>query len=172
MRKFGRVRVFKLILLGLIGISLQGCSTQSSTPEANATKQGESSKVADSDSGQPSEVAVPDEPLKNDAESELASEEMVAPNNKPKLASAGYQFESPVRVEAEGEPISVEAPGYACPTMADVDGDGKLDLVVGQFKDGNMQFCKNIAGENEMPKFAKPQWLMTGDKRTVVPGVW
>ena len=81
-------------------------------------------------------------------------------------------FETPVRLTAEGEYISVEAPGYACPTMADVDGDGKDDLVVGQFNQGHMQFFKNIAVDGQSPKFAAAQWLTTGEERAVVPGVW
>lgn len=81
-------------------------------------------------------------------------------------------FDTPVRLKAEGEYISVEAPGYACPTMADVDGDGKDDLVVGQFNQGHMQFFKNIAADGQSPKFAAAKWLTTGDERAVVPGVW
>lgn len=82
------------------------------------------------------------------------------------------QFETPVRLEADGEPIKVEAPGYACPTVADVDGDGKPDLVVGQFNQGHMQFFKNLAGTGEIPRLAAAEWLKTGEERAIVPGVW
>ena len=85
---------------------------------------------------------------------------------------AGYEFETPVRIKAGDDFVSVEAPGYACPTFADVDGDGQSDLVVGQFKNGHMQFCRNVADQNEPPRFATAQWLMSGDKRAEVPGVW
>ena len=83
-----------------------------------------------------------------------------------------YQFETPVRVQAGGEYVSVESPGYACPTMADVDGDGKEDLVVGQFSQGNMQFFKNVARTGYPPEFAQAEWIKTGNERAVVPGVW
>ena len=78
---------------------------------------------------------------------------------------------APVRIKAGGEFIAVDSPGYACPTMADVDGDGLKDLIVGQFSGGNMQFCKNIAKQG-LPDFAEPEWLMTGNERAIVPGVW
>ena len=71
-----------------------------------------------------------------------------------------FFFATPERIRAGGEVVAVESPGYACPTMADVDGDGKEDLVVGQFRNGNMQFCKNIADKGQPPKFAAATWLM------------
>ncbi len=83
-----------------------------------------------------------------------------------------FRFEEPVRIEAGGKVVSVDSPGYACPTMADVDGDGKEDLVVGQFRNGNMQFCKNIAAEGKAPEFATAEWLKIDDARLEVPGVW
>lgn len=88
------------------------------------------------------------------------------------VATAGFEFESPVRLKAGDEFVSVESPGWACPTMADVDQDGLADLVVGQFANGNMQFCKNVAKPGEPPQFAAPEWLKTGSDRAVVPGVW
>ena len=80
-------------------------------------------------------------------------------------------FEDPVRLEADGTPIAMESPGFAAPTFVDVDGDKKKDLVVGQFKGGKMHFFKNV-GTAEAPKFAKGDWIKTGDKEAVVPGVW
>ncbi len=92
---------------------------------------------------------------------------------KPKMAPPSqYMFETPVRIKAGDEYVSVESPGYACPTLADVDGDGLEDLVVGQFNNGSMQFCKNIASPSEPPEFAEAVWIKTGDKRAIVPGVW
>jgi len=85
--------------------------------------------------------------------------------------SAKDQFEPPVRLKAGGEYIAVESPGYACPTMADVDGDGKPDLVVGQFRGGKMMFFRNVADSGQPPQFDAGQWLMTGDRPAQVPGV-
>ncbi|MCP5065235.1 MAG: hypothetical protein GY946_01600 [bacterium] len=61
--------------------------------------------------------------------------------------------------------------GYAGPTLADVDGDGKRDLVVGQFSKGKMHFFQNV-GTDTAPKFAKGAFLMTGDEPALVPDVW
>ena len=81
------------------------------------------------------------------------------------------EFTTPVMLEAGGEPIKVEPPGYACPSWADWDGDGKKDLLVGQFAKGKIHFFKNES-ETGLPKLRKGEMLMTGDKPAEVPGVW
>ena len=48
------------------------------------------------------------------------------------------RFHPPVRLKAGGVPIHVEAPGYAAPCLADLDGKGKMDLLVGQFNGGKI----------------------------------
>ena len=83
-----------------------------------------------------------------------------------------YEFEAPVQLMVGDQPVAVEAPGFAAPTMADVDGDGVDDLVVGQFNGGKMSYFKNVAGKNQSPEFAKADWIKTGDSPAEVPGVW
>ena len=78
------------------------------------------------------------------------------------------RFHPPVRLKAGGVPIRVESPGYAAPCLADVDGDGKLDLLVGQFSGGKIRVYKGLGGG----KFAKGTWLKAGGKAAEVPGVW
>jgi hypothetical protein len=85
----------------------------------------------------------------------------------PALCSA-VDFAPPVRVKAGGVPVRVERPGYACPCLADVDGDGKPDLLVGQFNGGKIHFFKGL-GEG---KFAPGTWLQAEGKPAEVPGVW
>jgi hypothetical protein len=82
--------------------------------------------------------------------------------------AAEPQFHPPVRLTAGGVPIRVESPGYAAPCLADVDGDGKLDLLVGQFNQGKIKFYKGLGGG----KFAAGTWLQADGKAAEVPGVW
>jgi hypothetical protein len=78
------------------------------------------------------------------------------------------EFEPPVRLKAGGVPIRVEAPGYAAPCLADMDGDGKMDLLVGQYNLGKIQVFKGL-GEG---KFARGTWLKAEGKAAEVPGIW
>ena len=75
-------------------------------------------------------------------------------------AVAAVEFERPVRLKAGGEFIRVESPGFAAPCLADIDGDGKKDLLVGQFDGGKIRVFKGLGGEN----FAKGEWLKAEGK--------
>jgi hypothetical protein len=83
------------------------------------------------------------------------------------VASAA-EFRPPVRLKADGVPVRVESPGYAAPCWADIDGDGKKDLLVGQFSKGKIRAYKNL-GEG---KLAAGQWLQAEGTVAEVPGVW
>ena len=52
----------------------------------------------------------------------------------------------PFRVEANGKPIDVDI-GHAAPLAADFDGDGRFDLLVGQFGEGKPRLYRNL-GDN------------------------
>jgi hypothetical protein len=78
------------------------------------------------------------------------------------------EFETPVRLTAGDAAVRVEKPGYAAPCWVDVDGDGKKDLVVGQFAGGKMRVFKGQGGT----KFAAGEWLKAEGKVAEVPGVW
>lgn len=78
------------------------------------------------------------------------------------------EFQAPVRLKADGAAIRVESPGYAAPGWADMNGDGKKDLLVGQFNKGKIQVFKHL-GDG---KFAAGDWLKAAGKVAEVPGVW
>src|SRR3954447_15155468 len=73
----------------------------------------------------------------------------------------------PVRIEAAGKPIDT-AIGHAAPFVADFDGDGVKDLLVGQFGDGILWIYKNV-GTNTQPKFAAGVKFKNGNPDGRVP---
>jgi hypothetical protein len=83
-------------------------------------------------------------------------------------ACAAADFAPPVMLKANGVPIRVEAPGYACPCWADIEGKGRKDLLVGQFRGGQVKIYKNL-GDG---KFAAGEWLKAEGNVAEVPGVW
>ncbi len=78
------------------------------------------------------------------------------------------EFHPPVRLEAGGVPVRVEGPGYAAPAWVDLDGDGRKDLLVGQFNGGKIRVHKNL-GDG---KLAPGEWLRADGDVAEIPGVW
>jgi hypothetical protein len=78
------------------------------------------------------------------------------------------EFQPPVRLTSDGVPVRVEEPGWACPCWADIDGDGKKDLLVGQFNQGKIRVYKNL-GDG---KLASGEWLKADGAVAEIPGVW
>jgi hypothetical protein len=74
----------------------------------------------------------------------------------------------PVKIHAAGKPIDVERSGHAAPFVGDFDGDGKLDLLVGQFHEGRLRIYRNV-GTNRHPKFDSYTWFEAGGKIASVP---
>lgn len=98
----------------------------------------------------------------------LASGVTANEDEKEKKAKVEYSFSDPVQLMAGDQPVKVEAPGYACPALADMDGDGKKELLVGQFNQGKIK----VFSQQEKHNFDSGQWLMTGDVPAEIPGVW
>ena len=80
----------------------------------------------------------------------------------------GDQFAKPQALLAGGERIGVESPGYSAPCLADVDGDGRAELLVGQFAQGKIR----VFDRGEGLAFENGRWLEAGGKVAEVPGVW
>ena len=78
------------------------------------------------------------------------------------------EFQPPVRLKADGVPVHVEEPGWACPCWADMDSDGKKDLLVGQFSGGKIRVYRNL-GDG---KLAAGDWLKADGAPAEIPGVW
>jgi len=74
---------------------------------------------------------------------------------------------APVRLEAAGAFIDVEI-GHAAPFVVDWDGDGKLDLLVGQFGAGKLHIHRNV-GVKGAPKLAASSFFEAGGKLATVP---
>jgi hypothetical protein len=95
-----------------------------------------------------------------------------APPEPPAAAEPEVEdalFEPPVRLSlADGRPIDVgDAKGYACPAVVDLDGQGRRDLVVGDFS-GQFRRYRNLAATGR-PRYAEPELLTAGGQPATVP---
>lgn len=73
----------------------------------------------------------------------------------------------PVRLKSTSGYIDTEV-GHAAPLVVDFDGDGKNDLLVGQFGGGVLWIYKN-EGTNSEPKYAAGKKFMDGKPEGTVP---
>jgi hypothetical protein len=77
-------------------------------------------------------------------------------------------FHPPVRLKAADGVIDSGASwGHSSPWVVDIDGDGKNDLIVGDFS-GFFRFYKN-EGTNQEPRYAKAVNLKAGGVDAQVP---
>jgi len=74
---------------------------------------------------------------------------------------------SPVRLQAAGKSIDTEV-GHAAPFVADLDGDGVRDLVVGQMGDGALWVYRNV-GTDANPRYAAGVLFKDGGADGCVP---
>jgi hypothetical protein len=73
----------------------------------------------------------------------------------------------PVRVTASGKPLQVDESGHAAPAWGDLNGDGKPDLVVGQFAGASMRSYRHIDGA----AFASGELVEAAGQTAVVPDI-
>ncbi len=77
-------------------------------------------------------------------------------------AAGPPQLATGVRLSVEGKPIDMEI-GHLVPTVVDWNGDGKKDLIVGQFSKGAIRLYLN-EGTDAEPRFGKFTYLEAGDR--------
>ena len=86
----------------------------------------------------------------------------------PAMADEPSPFHKPVRLQADGRVIDTgEAWGHSGPCLADVDGAGLKELVVGDFS-GKFRLYRNVGSKQE-PKWTSAKYLMAGGKEAEVP---
>ncbi len=74
----------------------------------------------------------------------------------------------PVRLEANGKPIDMTQ-GNAAPFVVDFDGDGQVDLLLGQRGDCKLRIYRNL-GNNSEPRLGPSAWFMAGGEEASLPG--
>jgi hypothetical protein len=85
------------------------------------------------------------------------------------LASLGAgELGTPLRIEAKGKPIDMEA-GCASPFVMDFDGDGLKDLLVGQRGECKLCIYRN-QGTSTSPKLGPSAWFKAGGEVATLPG--
>jgi len=75
---------------------------------------------------------------------------------------ASRQFADGVKIEADGKAIDVNV-GHLVPWVTDWNGDGKKDLIVGQFDGGRIRLYLNQGTDSE-PVFKDFSYLQAGGK--------
>jgi hypothetical protein len=91
-----------------------------------------------------------------------------APPSAAKDGAPNSVFQKPVQLKAADAVID-SGPQWAHsgPCLHDVDGDGRRDLLVGDFS-GQFQLYRNV-GTDQEPKFTAGEWLMAGGEVAKVP---
>jgi hypothetical protein len=74
----------------------------------------------------------------------------------------------PVPLLAGGKPLDVARDGHSAPFVGDFDGDGKRDLLVGQYHEGRLRIYRN-RGDNARPRFEDFTWFEADGRPGRVP---
>jgi len=90
------------------------------------------------------------------------------PEAPPRPAGLAPDLAPPVQVTAKDKPLDIERSGHAAPFVGDFDGDGKPDLLVGQFSGGKLRIYRNV-GTAKAPKFGDFEWFKASDALGTIP---
>lgn len=72
---------------------------------------------------------------------------------EPAAAIKKYRLAPPVQLEIDGNPLEA---GY--PFLGDIDGDGRLELLMGGDPNGRLLVYRNV-GDPAAPRLAEPKWF-------------
>jgi hypothetical protein len=86
----------------------------------------------------------------------------------PALAEEPNELLPPIQIKVGDRLLDVEREGHAAPFVGDLDGDGKLHLLVGQYHEGRLRIYRN-KGTNTQPRFDTYTWFEAGGKLARVP---
>lgn len=86
----------------------------------------------------------------------------------PAFAGEINGLQAPVQVQAAGRPIDVEREGHSAPFVGDFDGDGVVDLLVGEYHEGRLRIYRNT-GTNTRPKFESYTLFQAGGRLGRIP---
>lgn len=81
------------------------------------------------------------------------------------------EFGEMVKIKVDGKPLTLNGSNFAAPLVTDWDGDGKKDLLIGEFAGhmtdgdwkGKIRFYSNT-GTDACPEFGKYRYLEAGGK--------
>jgi hypothetical protein len=81
---------------------------------------------------------------------------------------AETEFEAARPILSSGQPIDVERWGHAAPCVADFDGDGRGDLLVGEIFRGQLRVYRNV-GTSREPEFRGYRLFQDGAHTGCIP---
>jgi len=63
----------------------------------------------------------------------------------------GGELLPPTKITAGGKPIDVQRTAPSAPFVGDFDGDGRDDLMVGEYHEGRLRVFRNIGSKESRP---------------------
>ncbi len=87
------------------------------------------------------------------------------------LPGQGWDLERPRLLETAGEPLVLAGVSDVSPFVADWNGDGLDDLLLGDCRAGGLRMYRNI-GTRTAPKYAAAEWVWVVDEKLWLPTPW